>query len=82
MITIIRKGIADIPNEAFTCPVCSMYVSGYRLEKKIERRPWMKQCCVSVVEPPLLPTFTCTHCASIWQYEPDPPVIDNEEKTE
>lgn len=82
MITIIRKGIAEIPSEAFTCSVCGTYVAVYKLEKKVNIRPWCEQQCVSVGEPPLLPTFNCQHCASIWQYKPDAPEINADERAD
>lgn len=54
-IHIIRKGFANIPDEAMRCPVCRKYQSSYHLESTNDSSKEY-------------PTFTCWKCQTIWQY--------------
>lgn len=70
MINIIRKGFANIPDEARKCPVCGEYVEHYMLEDKYEA-PHLS-CRQAIIDRDYYvqkyPTFTCDKCNTIWQY--------------
>lgn len=74
---ILRHGSEKPTDNAYICPNCGCKMEKYELLEQAYHNPDRAVLRCSVMGMmfirPLAPTFTCTQCGCIWQWEEDEP---------